>query len=80
MGEDKKSAFRRVAQSLHQAREPLAWVMIQEGGKLCKWAEAEVQEAIVTISHSHGEISRTYGRVSRCQMPDRLSIAGVLEK
>jgi aldehyde dehydrogenase (NAD+) len=48
--------------------------MIQEGGKLWRWAEAEVQEAIDTVWHYHGEVSRAHGRYSRCQMPDKLSI------
>src|SRR3989442_7461408 len=72
--QDKDRVFRRVADSLHEVRGPLAWVMIQEGGKPWKWAEAEVQEAIETVWYYHGEISRMYGRVSRCQMPDKLSI------
>ncbi|MGH7857323.1 MAG: aldehyde dehydrogenase family protein, partial [Candidatus Binatia bacterium] len=72
--QDKERVFRRVAASLDEVRGPLAWVMIQEGGKLGKWAEAEVQEAIDTVWHYHGESSRVYGRFARCQMPDKLSI------
>jgi aldehyde dehydrogenase (NAD+) len=72
--QDKERVFRRIAESLHEVRGPLAWVMIQEGGKLWKWAEAEVQEAIDTVWHYHGEVSRMDGRFSRCQMPDKLSI------
>ncbi|HEY7648664.1 MAG TPA: aldehyde dehydrogenase family protein [Methylomirabilota bacterium] len=72
--QDKERVFRRVAASLHEIRGPLAWVMIQEGGKLWKWAEAEVQEAIDTVWHYHGETSRMYGRFARCQAPDKLSI------
>jgi aldehyde dehydrogenase (NAD+) len=72
--QDKERVFRRVAESLHEVRGPLAWVMIQEGGKLWKWAEAEVQEAIDTVWHYHGESSRMYGRFARCQVPDKLSI------
>jgi acyl-CoA reductase-like NAD-dependent aldehyde dehydrogenase len=52
--QDKERVFRRVAASLDEVRGPLAWVMIQEGGKLWKWAEAEVQEAIDTVWHYHG--------------------------
>src|SRR5215475_4959356 len=72
--QDKERVFRRVAASLHEVRGPLAWVVIQEGGKLWKWAEAEVQEAIDTVWHYHGEVSRMHGRFSQCQMPDKLSI------
>lgn len=72
--QDKERVFRHVAQSLDEIRGPLAWVMIQEGGKLWKWAEAEVQETIDTVWHYHGELSRMHGRFSRCQAPDKLSI------
>jgi alpha-ketoglutaric semialdehyde dehydrogenase len=72
--QDKERVFRRVADHLHEVRGPLAWVMIQEGGKLWKWAEAEVQEAIDTVWHYHGEVSRMYGRFAPCQMRDKLSI------
>lgn len=72
--QDKERVFRRVAESLHEVRGPLSWVMIQEGGKLGKWAEAEVQETIDTVWHYHGECSRVPGRFARCQMPDKLSI------
>jgi aldehyde dehydrogenase (NAD+) len=72
--QDKERVLRRVIEGLHQVRGPLAWVMIQEGGKLWKWADAEVQEAIDTVWHYHGEVSRMSGRFSRCQMPDKLSI------
>lgn len=72
--QDKERIFRRVAERLDEVRGPLSWVMIQEGGKLGKWAEAEVQETIDTVWHYHGESSRMYGRFARCQMPDKLSI------
>lgn len=72
--QDKERVFRRVAASLDEVRGPLAWVIIQEGGKLWKWAEAEVQEAIDTVWHYHGECSRVHGRFARCQMPDKVSI------
>jgi aldehyde dehydrogenase (NAD+) len=72
--QDKERVFRRVAERLDEVRGPLAWVMIQEGGKLWKWAEAEVQETIDTIWHYHGECSRMHGRFARCQMPDKLAI------
>jgi acyl-CoA reductase-like NAD-dependent aldehyde dehydrogenase len=72
--QDKERVFRRVAEHLDEIRGPLSWIMIQEGGKLWKWAEAEVQETIDTVWHYHGECSRMQGRFTRCQMPDKLSI------
>ncbi|MEK7561062.1 MAG: aldehyde dehydrogenase family protein [Patescibacteria group bacterium] len=71
--EEKERVFRRVAALLEECRGPLAWVLIQEGGKLWKWADAEVQEAIDTVWHYHGEIGRMYGRQIPCQMPDKMA-------
>jgi len=72
--QEKEAIFRRVAQYLDEARGPLAWVMIQEAGKLWRWAEAEVQETIDTVWHYHGEISRMYGEFSRAQLAKKYSI------
>lgn len=73
--QEKATVFQQVTAYLEEIRGELAWVMIQEAGKLWRWAEAEVQEAIDTVLHYHGEISRMYGRYSRCQMPDKAAIA-----
>ena len=70
----KERVFRRVAAYLEEIRGPLSWVIIQEAGKLWKWAEAEVQETIDTVWHYHGELSRVYGKTSRCQMPNKRSL------
>lgn len=72
--QEKEAIFRLVANYLNTYRGELAWVIIKEGGKLWKWAEAEVQETIDTLWHYHGEISRVEGRFSRCQMRDKASI------
>ena len=72
--QEKEAIFRVLADYLTTYHGELAWVIIKEGGKLWKWAEAEVQETIDTIWHYHGEISRVEGRFSRCQMADKTSI------
>lgn len=72
--QEKERVFRRVAYYLDESRGPLSWVIIQEGGKLWRWAEAEVQETIDTVWHYHGELSRISGKTSRCQMSDKRSL------
>ncbi len=71
--QEKEAVFRAVIRKLEEHMGPLARTMTLEGGKLWKWAIAEVQEAIDTLWHYHGEISRCYTNdgFTRCQMPDK---------
>lgn len=71
--QEKEMVFRAIIDQIEKYRGALARTMILEGGKLWRWAEAEVQETIDTLWHYHGEISRCYSRYgfSRCQMPDK---------
>lgn len=72
--QEKEAIFRCFADFLDMFRGQLAWVIIKEGGKLWRWAEAEVQETIDTIWHYHGEVSRVEGTFSRCQTKNRHSL------
>ena len=72
--QEKDAVFRRVVHHLEAFKGQLAWTIIREGGKLWKWADGEVQEAIDTIWHYHGELSRVEGVFSRCQMPRKVSL------
>lgn len=72
--QEKEAIFRYFADYLDIFKGQLAWVAIKEGGKLWKWAGAEVQETIDTIWHYHGEVSRVEGMFSRCQTKNRHSI------
>lgn len=71
--QEKEQVFRAIIANIEQHRGALARTMVLEGGKLWRWAEAEVQETIDTLWHYHGEISRAYTHdgFSRCQMPDK---------
>ncbi|MBI2507213.1 MAG: aldehyde dehydrogenase [Candidatus Niyogibacteria bacterium] len=71
--QEKEAVFRAIISLLEKYRGALARTMILEGGKLWRWADAEVTETIDTLWHYHGEISRCYSRhgFSRCQMPDK---------
>ncbi len=74
VGEQEKEAIlRRTAEYIDSARGAIAWVIVQEAGKLAKWAEAEVQEVLDTVWHYHGEVSRIHGKTGRCQMRDKMS-------
>ena len=72
--QEKEAIFRHVVHYLEAFKGQLAWTIIREGGKLWKWADGEVQEAIDTIWHYHGELSRVEGVFSRCQMPRKVSL------
>ncbi len=71
--QEKELVFRAIIAKIEQHRGALARTMILEGGKLWRWADAEVQETIDTLWHYHGEISRSYSHdgFTRCQMPDK---------
>lgn len=71
--QEKEVVFRAIIDQLEKHRGALARTMVLEGGKLWRWADAEVTETIDTLWHYHGEISRCYSRhgFSRCQMPDK---------
>lgn len=72
--QEKEAVFEKIAHHLDFIRGPFSHVIIKEGGKLWKWAEAEVQETIDTVRHYHGEVSRMYGRYQTCQTPGRDTI------
>ena len=71
--QEKESVFRTIIAKIEEYRGALARTMVLEGGKLWRWADAEVQETIDTLWHYHGEISRyyTHDGFTRCQMPDK---------
>lgn len=71
---EKQRIFLRIAELFEKHRGELVWTMIKEGGKLWKWADAEVTEAIDTYTDYHGELNRVYSPrgVSRCQMPKKV--------
>ncbi|MDO8575003.1 MAG: aldehyde dehydrogenase family protein [bacterium] len=71
--QEKEQVFRAIITKIEEYRGALARTMIIEGGKLWRWADAEVQETIDTLWHYHGEISRCYTHdgFTRCQMPDK---------
>lgn len=70
----KQKIFLRIAELFEERRAELVWTMIKEGGKLWKWADAEVTEAIDTYTDYHGELNRAYSPrgVSRCQMEKKV--------
>jgi aldehyde dehydrogenase (NAD+) len=61
-------------ESVEQNRGVLARLQIEEGGRLWKFADAEVGGALASISHYYGELSRADGAFARSQMKDKLSI------
>ncbi|MDO8560861.1 MAG: aldehyde dehydrogenase family protein [bacterium] len=71
--QEKEVVFRSIIKKLEEHMGPLARTMTLESGKLWKWAIAEAQEAIDTLWHYHGEISRAYTHdgFTRCQLPDK---------
>ena len=71
--QEKEAVFRAIIDQLEKHRGTLARTMVLEGGKLWKWADAEITETVDTLWHYHGEISRCYSRhgFSRCQMTDK---------
>ncbi|MFY9461980.1 MAG: aldehyde dehydrogenase family protein [Candidatus Sungiibacteriota bacterium] len=71
--QEKELVFRAIIKKFEEHMGPLARTMTLESGKLWKWAIAEVQEAVDTLWHYHGEISRAYTHdgFTRCQMPDK---------
>lgn len=71
--QEKEEIFRVIIREFEHYRGLLARTMVIEGGKLWRWADAEVQEAIDTLWHYHGEISRchTGDGFARCQMPHK---------
>ena len=71
--QEKEAVFAAMAQNFKAHRGPLARTMVLEGGKLGRWADAEVQEVLDTITHYHGEVSRyhTNDGFARCQLPDK---------
>ncbi|GEM_PF-1684656 len=70
---EKEDIFRQTAKFLEDSRGDLAWVQIREGGRLWKFADAEVQGALNSIWHYHGELSRAHGDFSRTQMKDKFA-------
>lgn len=72
--QEKEAVFRQIISYLEAHRTALAWTMVKEGGKLWKWADGEVQEAIDTVWHYHGELSRVEGEFSRCQLPRKTAL------
>lgn len=75
--QEKEAVFRHIIKKFEAHRGMLARTMVLEGGKLWRWADAEVQEAIDTLWHYHGEISRYHASegLSRCQLPDKNAFA-----
>ena len=71
---EKQKIFLRIAKLFEKHRGELVWTMVKEGGKLWKWADAEVTEAIDTYTDYHGELNRVYSSrgVSRCQMQKKV--------
>lgn len=71
--QEKEAVFRAMVKKVEKHRGELARTMILEGGKLWRWADAEVQETIDTLWYYHGEISRNYTHdgFTRCQLPDK---------
>ncbi len=71
--QEKELVFRSIIAEIERHRGALTRTMVLEGGKLWRWADAEVQETIDTLWHYHGEISRCYTHdgFTRCQMPDK---------
>lgn len=71
--QEKEAVFRTIIGKIEHNRGMLARTMVLEGGKLWRWADAEVQETIDTLWHYQGEISRCYTSdgFTRCQMPDK---------
>lgn len=71
---EKQRIFLRIAELFENHRAELVWTMIKEGGKLWKWADAEVTEAIDTYTDYHGELNRAYAPrgVARCQMKQKI--------
>lgn len=76
VGEKEKERVFEVVRADHEKRRgPLAHTMIGEGGKLPKWADAEITEGDHTITHYHGEHSRyeTHAGLRRAQTPGRIT-------
>lgn len=71
---EKEKVFRRMMELVEAHRGVLAKLQIEEGGRLWKFADAEVGGALASISHYYGELSRVNGNFSRAQMKDKLSI------
>ena len=71
---EKEKVFRRMMELTETHRGTLAKLQIEEGGRLWKFADAEVGGALASISHYYGELSRVNGNFSRAQMKDKLSI------
>lgn len=71
--QEKERVFRAMIAEFEAHKGTLARTMTLEGGKLWKWAVAEVEEKIDTLWHYHGEISRchTNDGYARCQMEDK---------
>ena len=71
--QEKEAVFRAIIKKIEKKRGLLARTMILEGGKLWRWADAEIQETIDTLWHYHGEISRSHTQngFTRCQLKDK---------
>lgn len=71
--QEKEALFRAVVNKFEKNIGRLANVITQESGKLWKWSMAEVREAIDTLWHYHGELSRYYTNdgFTRCQFSDK---------
>ncbi|MDO8522969.1 MAG: aldehyde dehydrogenase family protein [bacterium] len=71
--QEKETVFRAIIKKIEEHRGELVRTMILEGGKLWRWADAEVQETIDTLWHYHGEISRnhTHDGFVHCQLKDK---------
>lgn len=70
---EKQEIFGEIMKQLEECRGELVWTMVREAGKLWKWADAEVTEAIETCDEYRAEIARVYSSrgVARCKMPKK---------
>lgn len=72
---EKERVFDAMKAKFEEHRGPLIHTMILEGGKLWRWADAEVTEAVETVTHYHGEHSRyeTKDGLRRAQTKGRIT-------
>ncbi len=72
---EKEKIFQKTAQLVEEHRGTFVKIQVEEGGRLWKFADAEVQGMLNSLWHFHGEISRIQGSFSRSQMKDKSSIS-----
>ena len=72
---EKEGVFDAIKAGIEAHRGPLIHTMILEGGKLWRWADAEVTETVETVTHYHGEHSRyeTHAGLRRAQTKGRIT-------